>query len=180
MKEEDSEWFSRAVSARDGTEAPEVIALIEGMDAAKDNFLFDAVETVGFAMLTSERLLWGVRVGDNLQGFKGFIHGGIIATLMDQSMGNLLFLLLRTGYFAKEYGEKALPTTKKSLNFATLSLNIKYFRPARVNSLLLFDSIVTDVQPKRVALKTQLFDENDVLQSESEVVFARKNWNPKL
>jgi hypothetical protein len=69
-------------------------------------------------------VLYAVDLRDNICGHPGFVHGGLIATLLDESMGIASHVSAGPGHF-------------------TANLNIDYQRPLKVNQWALIRVQVT-------------------------------------
>jgi uncharacterized protein (TIGR00369 family) len=70
-----------------------------------------------------QRIVGRFRIGEEYQGGSGFVHGGIIAVLLDEAMGKA----------ARFYGEPAV----------TAELRVEYKRPIPVNADIVVEGFVT-------------------------------------
>ena len=70
-----------------------------------------------------QRIVGRFRLGEEYQGGSGFLHGGIIALLLDEAMGKA----------ARFHSEHAV----------TADLRVEYKRPIRVNSEIVVEGFVT-------------------------------------
>jgi uncharacterized protein (TIGR00369 family) len=70
-----------------------------------------------------QRIVGRFRIGEEFQGGSGFLHGGIIAVLLDEAMGKA----------ARFYGEPAV----------TAELRVEYKRPVPVNTEIVVEGFVT-------------------------------------
>jgi len=70
-----------------------------------------------------QRIVGRFRIGEEYQGGSGFLHGGIIAVLLDEAMGKA----------ARFYAEPAV----------TAELRVEYKRPIPVNSEIVVEGFVT-------------------------------------
>jgi uncharacterized protein (TIGR00369 family) len=70
-----------------------------------------------------QRIVGRFRLGEEYQGGSGFLHGGIIALLLDEAMGKA----------ARFHGEPAV----------TAELRVEYKRPIRANTEIVVEGFVT-------------------------------------
>lgn len=82
---------------------------------------------------------------ENLLNFSGFVHGGVLATLIDASIGSAI--------------RSMLDETQGS---ATVDLNIKYIRPGKGSALTAKASLAHKGR-NLVVGQSEIFDENDKL-----------------
>lgn len=83
-------------------------------------------------------------VFENLFNFSGFVHGGVLATLIDASIGS------------------AVRSTLDNQSSATVDLNVKYIRPGKGNTLIAKASL--SHKGRTLAVGTsEIFDENNRL-----------------
>jgi uncharacterized protein (TIGR00369 family) len=71
-----------------------------------------------------KRIVGRFRIGDRYQGGTGFLHGGIIATLLDEAMG-------KVNRFSK-------------VRAVTAELSVEYKRPVRVNEEIVVEGWQAD------------------------------------
>ena len=98
-----------------------------------------------------------VAVPASYAGYREFVHGGVVATLLDEGMGWALFHLVG------RYG-------------VTETLDIRYRRPVRLGQSLTLRSRVIDVADSRVTLESTLEDSRGRLlaRGEGKWVLVRK------
>jgi uncharacterized protein (TIGR00369 family) len=90
---------------------------------------------------------------DYQQGYPGRMHGGIVATLLDEAMGWAV-------YGAAQWG-------------ATARLNIRYRRPVRLDVPLRVEAWVVNVRTRLIELRAELRDDAGTLLAESDGAFMR-------
>jgi len=73
-----------------------------------------------------QRIVGRFRLGEEYQGGSGFLHGGIIALLLDEAMG-------KAARFHAEHAEHAV----------TAELRVEYKKPIRANSDIVVEGFVT-------------------------------------
>ncbi len=89
-------------------------------------------------MLDGKKLKSEVILDDKFQGFQGIIHGGIIAALLDEMMGNLAF--------------------KLGINAVTANININLRKPAQPNEKYFLLGEIVSEEGKKVHAKSELKD----------------------
>ncbi len=77
------------------------------------------------------------------QGYPGYLHGGIIASLLDGAMTNCLFA----------HGKTAM----------TAELNVRYFSPIAIEKMLTIRSWIIKSRPRFFLLKSEITSEGILL-----------------
>jgi uncharacterized protein (TIGR00369 family) len=90
---------------------------------------------------------------DYQQGYPGRLHGGIVATLIDEAMGWAV-------YGANQWG-------------ATARLSIRYRRPVRLDQALRVEAWVTNNRRRLLELRAELRDSGGTLLAEGEGTFMK-------
>jgi acyl-coenzyme A thioesterase PaaI-like protein len=90
---------------------------------------------------------------DYQQGYPGRLHGGIVATLIDEAMGWAV-------YGASQWG-------------ATARLNVRYRRPVPLDGPLHVEAWVTATKSRLIELRAEVRDTGGVLLAEGEGVFMK-------
>jgi uncharacterized protein (TIGR00369 family) len=90
---------------------------------------------------------------DYQQGYPGRMHGGIVATMIDEAMGWAV-------YHAKAWA-------------ATARLNIRYRRPVRLDQRLRVEAWVVRDRARLLELRAELRDATGALLAEGEGVFMK-------
>ena len=78
-----------------------------------------------------------VKVGDGMNGHSDILHGGIVATLLDEAMGMLQTVNYERDYMAVTHSghpESELPPSGGTTY--TVQLNVRYLKPVRTPSVL--------------------------------------------
>ncbi len=88
------------------------------------------------------------------QGWDGVVHGGIISTLLDEAMANLVYYL---GY-----------------NAIAASLEVRFKQPAPILQPLLVQGEITEVHKKLVKAKASLKKEDGTLLATATSSFVRQ------
>lgn len=91
-----------------------------------------------------------VEAGDGVSGFPGLMHGGISASLLDESMGNILDL---NGALRKEARAFTTPNV-------TGGLDIKYLKPVPTNAVLYIRAIVEEMDGRKTKIRGEIKNEN--------------------
>jgi uncharacterized protein (TIGR00369 family) len=111
-----------------------------------------------------QRIVGRFRVGEEYQGGSGFVHGGIIAVLLDEAMGKA----------ARFCGEPAV----------TAELRIEYKRPIPVNSDIVVEGFVTRRDGRQLYHEGEIRNEAGDLLARGEGRFViidrgtyRERWN---
>ncbi|RMF21404.1 MAG: PaaI family thioesterase [Deltaproteobacteria bacterium] len=79
-------------------------------------------------------------LGREYAGYKDFVHGGIVATMLDEAMGWALF------HLAGSYG-------------VTHTLNVRYRRPVLVGREVVVRASIADQDERRYRLRARVEDE---------------------
>ncbi|KAK6087699.1 thioesterase superfamily protein [Seiridium cupressi] len=108
------------------------------------------------AMLDQVNVL--LSCGKGLQGHPGFLHGGIVAAILDEVSG-LLPTINR--------GRKALP----NVSYMTGYLNITFKRPVRTPGTIMAIAKVSKVEGRRLLVKGTVQDGEGAILAESDVLF---------
>ena len=90
------------------------------------------------------RIVGRFRLGEEYQGGSGFLHGGIIAVLLDEAMGKA----------ARFHGEQAV----------TAELRVEYRKPIRVNTDIIVEGFVTRREGR------QLYHEGEIRNAEGDLL----------
>ncbi len=94
--------------------------------------------------------------GENHQGFPGRVHGGMVASMLD------------------ELGFRALWTKGSEEIFGvTMTLEVKYRKPVPYNEPLTGRGVVEKETSKFVTVRTEIFDRDGVLLAEAEVKYIK-------
>lgn len=91
-----------------------------------------------------------VSVGHGVSGFPNVVHGGIVASLLDESMGCIFDLNISLG--------KAAPTFQTSS--VTGGLDVRYLRPVPTNSILRITAKVESINGRKTKIQCQMANEN--------------------
>ena len=91
-----------------------------------------------------QRIVGRFRLGEEYQGGSGFLHGGIIAVLLDEAMGKA----------ARFHGEQAV----------TAELRVEYKKPIRVNTDIVVEGFVARRDGR------QLYHEGEIRNGEGELL----------
>ncbi|MBI3406462.1 MAG: PaaI family thioesterase [Acidobacteria bacterium] len=103
------------------------------------------------------------RVGEDFQGGTGFLHGGIIATLLDEAMGKVSRL--------------------HEVTAVTAELKVQYLRPIRVNQEIIVEGFPVDRDGKQLYYKGEIRNTEGVVLAKGEgrfVVVDRERYTTKL
>lgn len=88
------------------------------------------------------------------QGWDGVVHGGILSTLLDEAMANLVYAL--------------------GLNAIVASLEVRFKRPAPVLQPLVIDGQITEVHKKLVKAKASIAREDGTVLATGMASFVRQ------
>ncbi|KAM5347890.1 hypothetical protein ACJ41O_007714 [Fusarium nematophilum] len=95
-----------------------------------------------------------VSVGDGVSGYPGVVHGGFVASLLDESMGMVFEL---NSALRKEARAFTTPNV-------TGGLDVTFLRPVPTNSVLRITATVEEVDGRKTRIRSEITDENgDVL-----------------
>lgn len=88
------------------------------------------------------------------QGWDGIVHGGIISTLMDEAMAKLVY----------ELGFRAV----------TISLEIKFRKPAPILETLIVHGEITEVGKRVIKAKSFITNEDGMTLAEGKSILLKK------
>ncbi|KPM45393.1 hypothetical protein AK830_g1220 [Neonectria ditissima] len=91
-----------------------------------------------------------ISVGDGVSGFPNVVHGGIVASLLDESMGAVFDLNVTLGKEARAFQS----------NNVTGALNVTYLKPVPTNSVLHITVKVEEMNGRKTKIQCDLKDEN--------------------
>ncbi|CAN6641103.1 hypothetical protein TRVA0_018S01838 [Trichomonascus vanleenenianus] len=96
------------------------------------------VEPIVFANSETNEMIYFYHIGDRVEGHPGIVHGGLLATIMDEG-------LTRCGFPAlpNKYG-------------VTAKLDLNYKAPVHANSYVVLKSRVVEQKGRKVVVKGQL------------------------
>jgi len=86
------------------------------------------------------------------QGAPGIVHGGAIASVLDETMGGVSFL--------------------NNLPAVTANLNVNYFKPLPVEQTMYIISLVERTEGKKVFLVGEMYDEAGMLFANAKGIFV--------
>jgi acyl-coenzyme A thioesterase PaaI-like protein len=90
---------------------------------------------------------------DYQQGYPGRMHGGLVATMIDEAMGWAV-------YGAREWG-------------ATARLNVRFRRPVRLDQTLRIEAWITNDRSRLIELRGEVRDAKGILLAEGEGTFMK-------
>lgn len=92
------------------------------------------------------------------QSFPGRVHGGIVATMMD------------------ELGFRAMWAKESDQIFGvTMSLTVKYRRPVPYDELIIGKGMVVESTPRYLVIKAEIFDQHGTLLANSDVTYLKQD-----
>ncbi|KAH7150398.1 HotDog domain-containing protein [Dactylonectria estremocensis] len=91
--------------------------------------------------------------GDGVSGFPNVVHGGVVASLLDESMGAFFDLNITLGKSASAF--QASNVTGK--------LDVSYLKPAPTNSVLRITVKAEEMNGRKTKFHCELKDENDLV-----------------
>lgn len=120
------------------------------------------VEPLVFSNAKTSKSYVFYHVGDQMDGHDGIVHGGLLATLMDEGLTRCGFPFLPA-----KYG-------------VTASLNLNYRAPVRSNSYIVLESEVEEAKGRKVSVKGKLESLPEsglpVTLVEGDVVLVEPKW----
>jgi acyl-coenzyme A thioesterase PaaI-like protein len=87
-------------------------------------------------------------VGEGLCGYEGVLHGGMIMTMVDESMGVLHDINMALGKVGTSFGGASV----------TAGLEIKFLKPGPINETVLVNAWVDSVEGRRTNIKCEMRD----------------------
>jgi len=109
-----------------------------------------------------QRIVGRFRLGEEYQGGSGFLHGGIIALLLDEAMGKAV----------RFHGEHAV----------TADLRVEYKRPIRANTEIVVEGFVTRRDGRQLYHEGEIRNEAGVLLARGEgrfVIIDREKYQSR-
>jgi uncharacterized protein (TIGR00369 family) len=110
-----------------------------------------------------KRISGRFRIGEEFQGGTGFLHGGIIATLLDEVMGKVSRI--------------------HEVTAVTAELKVHYLRPIRVNQEIVVEGFPIDRNGKNLYYGGEIRSADGVLLAKSEgrfVVIDRSSYGKRI
>ncbi|GJQ10854.1 hypothetical protein GpartN1_g2645.t1 [Galdieria partita] len=98
------------------------------------------------------KVTYVVRAGERVQGPPGYVHGGAIATLLDDCLGSAVFL---SGSFAM-----------------TANLNINYRKPIPLNSVRTVEAFLEKQEGRKLYAKGCIYDKDGSVHAEATGLFV--------
>ncbi|KAK4524468.1 hypothetical protein GAYE_SCF03G2369 [Galdieria yellowstonensis] len=98
------------------------------------------------------KVTYVVRAGERVQGPPGYVHGGAIATLLDDCLGSAVFL---SGSFAM-----------------TANLNINYRKPIPLNSVRTVEAFLEKQEGRKLYAKGCIYDKDGSVHAEASGLFV--------
>ena len=95
-----------------------------------------------------------------MNGYPAILHGGIVATLLDETMGSLLIL------------NKALKNPALTPDFVTLELVTKFKKPVRTPQVVLVVAEIKEVKGRKVFLSARVDDGSGGVLAMGEALFV--------
>ncbi|KAF4992602.1 hypothetical protein FDECE_13653 [Fusarium decemcellulare] len=89
-----------------------------------------------------------VSVGEGVSGFPGVVHGGIVASLLDESMGNIFDLNQTLGKEARAFKTASV----------TGGLDVKFLKPVPTNSVFCVTATVEEIEDRKTSVRCELKD----------------------
>ncbi|RFU78503.1 hypothetical protein TARUN_3750 [Trichoderma arundinaceum] len=87
-------------------------------------------------------------VGEGLSGYEGVLHGGMIMTMVDESMGVLHEINMALGKVGSVFGAASV----------TAGLEIKFLKPGPINEAVLVNAWVDSVEGRKTRIKCEVRD----------------------
>jgi len=104
-------------------------------------------------------------LGDGMNGYPGILHGGIVATLLDEGMG--LLLTLRSNY--KASNDRA--TSSKTV---TAYLNTNFLRPVQTPGVIvLYARLDESKENRKWKIKGRICDSEDQVLATAECLYVK-------
>jgi len=108
-------------------------------------------------------------LGDGLNGFPAVLHGGIVAAILDETMGILLqqnadLVHMRAVALGKKDGEWPEPIPQY-----TVELNIKYKRPVKTPGLIMSTAELVKTDGRKMWLKSTIYQKDGPGEGELKV-----------
>lgn len=106
-------------------------------------------------------------LGDGMNGYPGILHGGIVATLLDEGMG--LLITLRSKY--KASNERVNEPSSKTV---TAYLNTNFLRPVQTPGVIVLHAKLDEIKDNRKwKIKGRICDSEDQLLATAECLYVK-------
>jgi acyl-coenzyme A thioesterase PaaI-like protein len=106
-------------------------------------------------------------LGPGVQGYSNVVHGGIVATLLDEVLGALPVLNARRGAFPKEA-------------FMTRYLNTSFLRPVKTPNTILVTAKIVDFKDRKVFVEGHIQDGDGFVLAKADALFVSVGRSPRL
>ncbi|ORX99728.1 Thioesterase/thiol ester dehydrase-isomerase, partial [Basidiobolus meristosporus CBS 931.73] len=106
-----------------------------------------------FRSTDGQKVVMIVHLGPKLCGHKGIIHGGMIASLLDEALGRTI-----------------IPNLPGSIGF-TANFSINYRRPTFADNFVVVRTEVTKIEGRKGFVKGQIEDVQGNILADSEALF---------
>ncbi|KAF5657941.1 thioesterase superfamily member 4 [Fusarium heterosporum] len=90
-----------------------------------------------------------VSVGEGVSGYPGLVHGGVIATLLDESMGTIFDLNGTLGKDARAFKTSSV----------TGGINVKYLKPVYTDSVLRIKAVAEEIDGRKTRVRGEMMNE---------------------
>jgi acyl-coenzyme A thioesterase PaaI-like protein len=114
------------------------------------------------------KVTYVVRAGERVQGPPGYVHGGAIATLLDDCLGSAVFL---SGSFAMTGKVVSNIILLSFLQFAA-NLNINYRKPIPLNSVRTVEAFLEKQEGRKLYAKGCIYDKDGSVHAEASGLFV--------
>ncbi|XXG99671.1 hypothetical protein Hte_006012 [Hypoxylon texense] len=115
----------------------------------------DVSDTTSPFLLASSSIIFDLRPGVN--GYNGTVHGGLIAALMDESMGAYLYTNDRI--YKQKKAEGLLPAASKGfedMGFATSRMDVRLLKPIRTPQIVVVTTRLAAIDGRKVHFSVEV------------------------
>ncbi|KAI5205698.1 hypothetical protein E4T39_02806 [Aureobasidium subglaciale] len=102
-----------------------------------------------------------LKVEDGCNGFPSILHGGITATLLDESMGILLQVIAEREYLARVAAGHAKGGTGAGVEAMTKSLNVQFKAPVRTPGIVVLRVEVVEKRERGISLVASVLQKEE-------------------
>lgn len=108
-------------------------------------------------------------LGDDMNGYPGVLHGGIVATILDECLG--LLLVLRNKYKAATDDNIAHEPSQKTV---TAYLNTNFVRPVPTpGAIVIYANLEESKEQRKWKIKGRICDEADQILATADCLYVR-------
>ena len=115
-----------------------------------------------------------MELGGGLNGYPNICHGGFVATMLDEVMGELLVVN------HENYAEQTGQQDGGMITQMTAYLNVSYKRPVPTPSIILATAKITKTEARKWFVESTIEDSEGQILAKGEALFLHAKVNPRM